>query len=179
MMRHYQWSVAEVSAVIGVTTLSSVPQMMLIGWFVERRFQRGQTDIHLTSYAVIVLLSAVLIIAAVAVQIAWLAAVLFAIGLGILAYIGVASAAMQLVTPNEFRGQVSVTFMFIMTLIGYGIGPSLPAAFTDFLFHDDKMVGWSMALSLAVTAPVAAAFLWYGRGAMRRAVEDAKAWTGS
>jgi hypothetical protein len=88
----------------------------------------------------------------------------------------VASAALQLVTPNEFRGQISVAFIFVTTALGQGLGPSVPAAFTDFLFHDDRMVGWSMALTMAITAPLAAGFLWLGRAPMRRAVRDAVAW---
>ncbi len=42
---------------------------------------------------------------------------------------------------------------------------------------DDSMVGWSIALTLAIFGPITSAILWAGRGATRRAVEDAKAWS--
>jgi len=104
------------------------------------------------------------------------AVVIFAICIGLNSYVGIASAGLQLVTPNEFRGQVSVVFLLVMTVIGAGIGPSVPAAFTDFVFHDDSKVGLSIALTMAIFAPMGAAFLWFGRSAARRAIEEAQAW---
>ena len=104
------------------------------------------------------------------------AAVLFGVGRPLLTFPGVASAALQLTAPNEFRGQVTVLFWFIVTLIGHGLGPSLPAALTDFVFADDSKVGWFIALTMGIGAPIAAMLLWLGRAPMRRAIKQAEAW---
>ena len=165
MMRHFGWPIDRVAVVISVTILASVPLTMMIGWFVDRRYRAGQTDAHLTVYAILILVCAVLFICGGTTSSGWLAVIFIGGGLGLMAYIGVASAAMQIVTPNEFRGQVSVLFMFATIILGQGIGPSVPAAFTDFLFQDDAKVGWSIALTAAICVP-----LWrppsYGRAAV-------------
>jgi MFS family permease len=177
VIRVFGWPIKDVALVLGACQLASIPSMLILGTLIERRFHRGGTDAHFAFYAVLILVSAALIIAAVVISDAWITIILFGLALSWLGYAGIAGAAMQLVTPNEFRGQVSVTYLFIATLIGVGIGPSIPAAFTDFLFHDDMKVGWSMGLTVAIAAPISAVFLWRGRPAMRRAVVDAQAWS--
>jgi MFS family permease len=178
MIRHFHWEVSQVALAVSGMTLCSIPLSASLGWFINRRYDAGHTDAHLSMYAVAILVCAPIIIAAaILAPTPSVAVVLFAVGLGPLAYIGIAGAAMQVMTPNEFRGQVSVMFMFVMTCLGIGLGPSVPALFTDFLFHDDNMVGSSMALTVAITAPLAAIFLWSGRSYMRKAVAEAQAWS--
>jgi len=177
VIRVFGWPIKDVALVLGACQLGSIPSMLILGSLIERRFQRGGTDAHFAFYSILILISAVIIGAAVIISDAWITIVLFAIALSWLGYAGIAGAAMQLVTPNEFRGQVSVTYLFVATLLGVGIGPSIPAAFTDFLFQDDMKVGWSMGLTAAIAAPISAFFLWRGRPAMRQAVADAQAWS--
>jgi len=178
MIRHFHWEMTQIAFAISCSTLASIPCSMAVGWLIERRYNAGHHAAHFSVYAVTVLVCALIVIAAVAAPTPVAAVVLFAVGLGPLAYIGIAGAAMQLVTPNEFRGQVAVIFMFVMTCLGLGLGPSIPAMFTDFLFKDDSMVGWSMALTMGITAPLAALFLWLGRPHMRNAIARAAAWQG-
>ena len=33
----------------------------------------------------------------------------------------------------------------------------------DFVFHDDNKVGWSIAITMLISAPLAAGLLWFGR----------------
>jgi MFS family permease len=179
MMRHHHWDIAQVATFAGLATLCSIPFAMAVGWVVQRLFEKGYTDVHVSSYAVILPVSCLnLIVALTLVENPYVAVSMFAVSIGLNAYVGVASAGVQIVSPNEFRGQLSVIFLLVMNMIGAGIGSSVPAAFTDFVFKDDAMVGWSIALTLAIFGPVTSAILWAGRGATRRAVEDAKAWSG-
>jgi hypothetical protein len=46
-----------------------------------------------------------------------------------------------------------------VNLIGGGIGPTLIAVFTDFLFRDAQALPYALSLSAAVTLPVAIALL--------------------
>lgn len=58
---------------------------------------------------------------------------------------GVAPAAIQEIVPDAMRGQASAVYLFIVNLIGLGLGPTGVALVTDYVFHDDKAVGWSLA----------------------------------
>ena len=43
-------------------------------------------------------------------------------------------AAIQSVTPNQMRGQVTALYLFVFTVIGQGLGPVFISLFTDFVW---------------------------------------------
>jgi MFS family permease len=57
-----------------------------------------------------------------------------------------AVAALQNVTPNEFRGQISALYLFTIGVVGGGLGPTIVALFTDFVFHDEAMLRYSLVV---------------------------------
>ena len=59
---------------------------------------------------------------------------------------GVAPAGIQEIMPPNMRGQASALYLFIVNLIGLGLGPTAIAVVTDYVFHDDNAVGMSMLL---------------------------------
>lgn len=79
---------------------------------------------------------------------------------------GVAPAAIQEITPNNLRGQISSIYLFVINLVGLAIGPLLLALCTDYVFTEARFgpggIRWSM-LSTTSVAHVAAALL-LGRG---------------
>lgn len=76
---------------------------------------------------------------------------------------GAAPAALGAVTPNEMRGQVSALYLLSINFLGIGIGPTVPALFTDYLFQDEAKLGLSLILTAAVTGLPAAWLLWRAR----------------
>ncbi len=65
---------------------------------------------------------------------------------------GTAVAALQLIFPNQLRGQVSALYLFILNLGGLTLGPLLPGVFNDYLFKNEKMIGPSVAITIAGAA---------------------------
>jgi MFS family permease len=65
---------------------------------------------------------------------------------------GTSAAALQHIFPNQVRGQVSALYLFVLNLGGGSLGPLLPGVFNDYLFHDPNMVGYSVAMTIAVGA---------------------------
>ncbi len=66
--------------------------------------------------------------------------------------IGSAYAAVQLIFPNQVRGQVSAFFMFILNLGGISLGPLLPGVFNDYLFRNERMLGPSISLTIVLAS---------------------------
>ena len=58
-------------------------------------------------------------------------------------------------------GQESEVYLFVVNLIGLGIGPTAVALLTDRLFADDQAVGFSMFTVTAVT--MASAWCFFRR----------------
>ena len=90
---------------------------------------------------------------------------------------GVAPAAIQEMMPNKMRGQASAIYLFVVNLIGLGIGPSAVAWMTDLVFKDDAKVGYSI-LAVSVTAhTIAMVLLFLGLKPFRRSLDHLKEWT--
>jgi len=56
-----------------------------------------------------------------------------------------AAAAIPELMPNQMRGFASAFMIFVITLIGLGMGPSIIAAMTDFYYQDERMIRYSLA----------------------------------
>jgi hypothetical protein len=85
---------------------------------------------------------------------------------------------LQIVAPNELRGQVSALYVAIGSVLSISVGPAIVAAFTDFVFRDEAMLGASLALFIGLGAPLVAGLLWSGLKPMSAAVAAATEWGG-
>jgi MFS family permease len=65
---------------------------------------------------------------------------------------GTSAAALQRIFPNQVRGTVSALFLFCLNLGGLTIGPVMPGYLDDHFFHSDKMLGASLAITIAAAA---------------------------
>ena len=72
------------------------------------------------------------------------------------AHFGVAIAALQLITPNQMRGQVSALLLFMSNILGLALGGSFIAFCTDFIFGYDEALYLAIALVSTLCYPLAA-----------------------
>jgi MFS family permease len=68
-----------------------------------------------------------------------------------------APALIQSVVPNRMRGQAIASYLLLAGLMGIGLGPTLVALLTDFVFKDNSALRYSLAIS---AAPAALFALW-------------------
>jgi MFS family permease len=66
--------------------------------------------------------------------------------------IGSSYAAIQLIFPNQARGQVSALFLLILNLGGLSLGPLLPGLLNDYVFRNEKMIGPSVAITIGIAS---------------------------
>lgn len=78
--------------------------------------------------------------------------------------------AISEVTPNQYRGQVTALYVIATGLFAQGLGPLSVGLTTDYVFHDQAMVGESLALVVLVTGVIGIALLVYGRKAFRSSI---------
>jgi MFS family permease len=70
--------------------------------------------------------------------------------------IGSVYASLQLILPNQLRGQVGALQVFTLNLVGLILGPFLPGFFNDYLFKDPQMLGWSLGLTVGMASLLSA-----------------------
>jgi MFS family permease len=84
-----------------------------------------------------------------------------------------AATALQLVTPNQLRGQVTALYLTFVNLVGIAIGPILIGLFNDHLFTGPGDVRYSMAIVNALCPPLAVTFLLMAARHYRAALPQA------
>ena len=72
---------------------------------------------------------------------------------------GSAAAALQEITPNQMRGQITAIYLFITNMFGIGLGPTLVALATDQIYNNDLAVGNSIALTAMIAGPLSVILL--------------------
>jgi MFS family permease len=92
------------------------------------------------------------------------------------AYMGVAAAAVQMVTPNQMRGQATAVYLFATNMLGLALGSTLVAALTDFVFSDENALMHSLSLVSGALLPVAAWVFWKGLDSFSVAVKRSEDW---
>ncbi|MGP0074468.1 MAG: spinster family MFS transporter [Bryobacteraceae bacterium] len=82
----------------------------------------------------------------------WTLVFLFAGVFALALPMGISAAALQRIFPNQVRGVVSALYLFILNIGGLSLGPLLPGVFNDYLFHNGKMIGYSLAITMGGAA---------------------------
>jgi MFS family permease len=91
---------------------------------------------------------------------------------------GVAPAAIQQIMPNEMRGQASAVYLFVVNLIGLGLGPTAVAMTTDYVFQKNAvMVKYSLLIVGTIAHIASTLLLWYGLKPFNQSLDRLKQWT--
>jgi MFS family permease len=163
-IRHFHWSAALTGQVHGlVVAIAGTLGAVWGGWLSDHLTQRGYRDACMR----VALLSSVIWLPAGIAYILVPSPVLSMIILSsavvlVVAPLAVASAALMEIAPARMRGQVAAIYLFVINLIGLGLGPTAVAVLTDYVFHDDNMVGYSLLVVNIVAHLLAALILWAG-----------------
>ncbi|MFN7935445.1 MAG: MFS transporter [Bryobacteraceae bacterium] len=180
-VRTHGWSAAEIGKVYGtLVAVCGAAGIVWGGWLADRWSARGQKDAAMrvalmVSWAWIPTGVAYLLVPNAWVSMALLIPTVFLTA----APFGIAPAAIMQVTPARMRGQASSIYLFVINLIGLGIGPTAVALVTDYVFRDDKQVGMSILLVSAAAHVISAGLLWAGLKPYVRSQERAKEWMAS
>lgn len=178
IIRAYGVSYGEVGKILGVSTiLMNSTGMLLAGILCDRLTRKGHKDapifVALISACGIAVLSCLPTLMPT-VGLVWIA--IFVSGLTFNAYNGVGPQAVNQVTPNQYRAQVSAVYLFVVNALGLGVGPALVPFLNDRLFHDPVKIRFSLIIVVLGAALLAIALLWRVRPIYRQKVTEAAGW---
>ena len=157
-IRTYGWDAGQVGVVYGsVVAVCGCLGILSGGRLADWLRRRGQDDANMRVgwYAAVGALPSVALFPLV--NDPWLATALLVPSVFFLSMpFGVAPAAIQELMPNSMRGQASAIYLFVITLIGLGLGPTAVALVTDFVLGDPAALRYSLAgvSSLAVLSSI-------------------------
>src|SRR5215510_3862549 len=177
--RTFGWTPKQYGWVIGVITVTIMPIGTLLGSMLAERFARaGRDDANLRVVLLGKLLALPFGILFPFMPTANLAITVSTISLFWLAMTAAPlNAALQVITPNQMRGQITALFLFVFNVIGFALGPLMVALFTDYVFKAESQIGYSIALTALTLGPLGTFVIWLGMKPYGRSVAEAKAWS--
>jgi MFS family permease len=168
--RVHHWPKSRIGVVLGIITIVCGCVGLLVGGRLSDRWLRaGRHDAMLRVGLVSLIGVALTLIPAMvaptlAVTLALLVPAVFFLALSI----GSSFASIQMIFPNEVRGAVSAVMLFVLNIGGLGLGLLLPGLLDDRLFHDENMVGYSLAITAAIATSIGSAAACLTFAAYRR-----------
>ena len=85
-------------------------------------------------------------------------------------------AALQLLTPNQMRAQVSAVFLLVTNVFGLGLGATMVALLTDYVFGAPELVNYSLAMASLLVGVPALICLILGLKPYRESLKEADRW---
>jgi MFS family permease len=178
IIRFYGVSYGQVGKVLGVSTiLMNSTGMLVAGILCDRLTRKGHKDapiiVALISTCGIAVFSCLPTLMPT-VTLVWIA--IFVSGLTFNAYNGVGPMAVNQVTPNQYRAQVSAVYLFVVNALGLGVGPTLVPLLNDHLFHDPLKIRFSLIIVVFCAAVAAIVLLMIVRPVYRQKVLESASW---
>lgn len=172
--RIFGWTTSEVGTRFGLTIMIAGAAGVLLGGLLSTKLRdRGKLDggILTAIVAAAIALPAGLISCSLGSAWGTLAAV-FVFQFGCAMPFGAAAAALQEITPNQMRGQITAIYLFAANMFGIGLGPTVVALVTDKVFHNDLALGSSIFVVIGVSGPLALILLWFARSAYKKTLAN-------
>jgi MFS family permease len=172
LVRNHGWSVRTAGLVQGSLTMTiGVAATIVGGWAADAYVRRGRIDAPLRmgmigAAGMLVSATAYPLASSATAAVAWLAVVNFFAAFPW----GAARKALVEAVPAEMRAQGAALYFLVLSLFSSALGPSLVAWCTDYVFHDDAAVRYSLAIVNVAGMTVALALFALGLASYRETV---------
>lgn len=171
--RDFGWTPVQYGPALSIMNIFGAASLVGLGKAVDILFARGLRDAHLRFYSwTIMALSPAIICAFFVTNVFAFLALYALIQLITVPYIVYCSSLIAMLAPSQLRGRLLGIFMFVTNIVGFGAGPAIVGALTDFLFHDEAAIGHSLAIVVIGGSTIALVALRAALPALRRAIDE-------
>ena len=163
-VRTHGWTVVQAGVAQGLVVILTAPFGLMVGSALSEYFtRRGYADSNMRVTLIGIALSTPCAVIYPLMPTPQLAVAVLGAQFFFAMFVpGPMNAALQIITPNQMRGQVTALFLFVFNVVGFGIGPSFVAGLTDYVFRDEAMLRYSLALTGAVMGTASVVTIWTG-----------------
>ncbi|MFV0277464.1 MAG: MFS transporter [Parahaliea sp.] len=174
--RTFHWEPIKYGPALSAMNILAAFTLVFNGRIVDWLYARGVKDAHLRFYAW--LIAALLPVALL--MFSMTSGYVFLGMFGVIQIVTVpfilyVSAVVAMLAPNQIRGQLIALALFVTTNLGMGLGPVLVGSLTDYVFHDEAMLGRSLSIVISGGFIVAMVSMMLSLKYLRPAVERAEA----
>jgi MFS family permease len=176
MIRTHGWDRPHAGFVIGLMlVVLGTAGVYCGGWIAGKLAESGRRDAILRSAFIGMLAGIPFLLVTPLLHDATYATMTLGVGVFFMAYPqGLPAAALQVITPNTLRARMTAIYFFIGNIIASGLGPTIPALLTDYVFRDPAQLRYSLLIVELVVLPVSVLFLYFGLRPYAASVERAE-----
>lgn len=147
--------------------------ILVAGRLADRLVARGRDDAHIRILLLATAAMAPFSIAFPLVESPGVAIVLLTCAIFFANHVwGTAYAAIAAATPNALRGQATAVYLFIINLIGLGLGPTMFGYISSEVFADERRIDLTYVAMALLTLPIAGLCLAAARPAFARQIAE-------
>jgi MFS family permease len=173
--RQYGWDLSKIGLIMGTITLIVNPIGLMVGAKISERWNkqgRKDTDLRIVFYSLLINIPVMTL--APLMPNPYLVIALNALA-GFVIYVtfGPSVASFQVITPNRIRAQIGSLTQFCNNVVAQSISPILVALCTDYIFHDDHALKYSMSIVTGLMGIGALLLTWQGLKPYARSYERA------
>jgi MFS family permease len=164
LRREFGWELTKIGLVQGAVIFIITPTALFLGgklserWSKQGNWEANMRIVSYTSLCMIPTASLYPQMPTAELCLALYALNIFIAGLGF----GPSAAALQMVTPNQMRSQVSAVGLIMTNVLATSLGPLMVALLTDYVFKNPNDIKYSMTTCALLLGPLAAGVTWYG-----------------
>jgi MFS family permease len=180
-MRTWSWTIPQITLIYGLMLLTLAPLgVVLGGWYADWLFRNGRKDAHMraTLFGCVALFVPWQTIAPLMPTPELFLIVLSPAVVGGAWVTATGVSALMMICPNQMRGQTTAVYYLVISLLGLTVGPSAVAVATDYLFRDEAMLRYSLALVCGLGGALGIAVLSYNLRHFRDSMVEAEQWAG-
>lgn len=171
MARTYGWSEAETGSLLGLLQIPAMLAGIAFGTVFVSWLGKRYKDANIRATTIIFACTMVCTIATPLMPNGYLALTMMALGV----FFGLAgapaqNAAVQRITPNEKRGQISALYLFMFTFFG-AMGSFVIGWVSTYIVVDESQVWKAILITAAIFLPTATYFMYRGIKPYREEVE--------
>ena len=176
MMRTHGWDAPRAGLVLGAMLfVLGTAGVYCGGWVAERLAIKGRRDAILRAALIGIVCGVPFLLATPLIDDERAATITLGAAVFFMAYPqGLPAAALQVITPNPLRAQMTAIYFFIGNLIASGLGPTIPALLNDYVFRDPAQLRYALFIVEAVVLPASVLFLYFGLRPYGASVERAE-----
>jgi MFS family permease len=171
-VRTFGWTVQKAGGLYGIIiSIFSTSGIIIGGWLADKFAKQGKTDgklrVGIIASCGILLTSFFPLLSSEKAVIFMLAVPSFFCAFPF----GASTAAIQELMPNNVRALASAMYLFVINIVALGFGPLIVALITDYVFHDEFAIKYSIAITALIGSILALFFYWSGLKAYREAIQ--------
>jgi len=180
-VRTWGWTFPQIGKAYGLIVIFAGPTgVALGGWLGDWLYRRGRRDGHMRATLVGALILIAFSIAAPLMPTPELAlAMLFPSTVGAAMPSATGAASLMMIVPNQMRAVTTALYYFVIGILGLMLGSTSVALVTDYVFHDDAALRYSIVVVVIGAVVLALGFMINNLKHFRESVIEADQWSQS